>query len=429
VSSFSRRTLGIVLGLPAPVAASFALLGSLLLLLASGMTGAVPHIPEAAAAVPGQSTGPSELTERLPSADERALDREASALLERWAPSFALDVSSDHPERDRPVSIDFDDDWDATNNWDHLAPDLTARPPVVHGSAILTATHAYLTFTLFYPRDWFWPACVPYVCHDNDLEVVLLVVERAMGPARAEPGTLVFVETKAHNDYIARRGSELALDAAGHPWISVESQGHGMHPLLASERLPSGDQTIVLRGRTGSEQEPPGADGSYELVSLRETLWARREISAAHGALWSSGETGFLAYAGARQGRRGFLLGASMAGRRYAGGVRPPWGLKASVGERGDWFLDPAYVALSRHRDWFGPSAPSLDYVFNPYLADLGRECLDLACPFIRQPPLLGLAQVGAAGWTLLGLGLVSLGARGRARAGWPRFGRRTRAP
>ncbi|HVZ33917.1 MAG TPA: hypothetical protein VG963_15930, partial [Polyangiaceae bacterium] len=46
----------------------------------------------------------------LPESNEReqrkqqagAHEAEASALLERWAPSFAREVSADHPERDRP---------------------------------------------------------------------------------------------------------------------------------------------------------------------------------------------------------------------------------------------------------------------------------------------------------------------------------------
>src|SRR4029079_16982113 len=39
--------------------------------------------------------------------DRAALEREASALLERWAPSFSQEVSTHHPERDRPMRVDF----------------------------------------------------------------------------------------------------------------------------------------------------------------------------------------------------------------------------------------------------------------------------------------------------------------------------------
>jgi hypothetical protein len=107
-----------------------------------------------------------------------------------------------------------------------------------------------------------------------------------------------------------------------------------------------------------------------------------------------------------------------MAGHEYKGGVRPPWGLAANAGARGDWFLDPAYVCWLEHPAWFGPSDPSLDYVFNPFLADLAQECVDVACPATPPRPVPNEARVAVAGGLLLATGLASLRARRRARAG-----------
>ena len=419
----SRILLGVVAGLPAPIAAFVAVLGSALLAFGPGVGEAASGIAVAAEAPQSTSAATS------PSGPRAAeLEAEASALLERWAPSFAQNISLAHPERDRPLRIDFDGDWDATNNWAHLTPQVTQSPAAVYGSAILTRTHAYLTYALFYPRDWFSPVCVSYICHDNDLEVALLAVKRAEAPEQSE---IVFLETKAHNDYLAIRGNELAFDGAGRPWIEIESQGHGMRPLQKHEApAPSTKKFVAghpLADSAGSAAAGDSAE-TFELVSLRETLWARRDPRASQNALWASGETGFLAYGGTRHGRRGFLLGASMAGQMYAGGVRPPWGLKAAAGERGDWFFDPAFVALERHGDWLGHAAPSLDYVLNPFVDDLARECVDVACPSIAQPPFRLSGGTGLVGGFLLALGLVSLSARRRAPAGWPRFGRRWRA-
>src|SRR4051812_36518771 len=153
-------------------------------------------------------------------ADLHALARDAeaaqaAALLERWSPNFAQEVSRVHTERDRPLRVDFDGDWDATNNWSDLTPAAAQTRPVVYGAAVLTSTHAYLTYTLFYPRDWLQPVCVSYLCHDNDLEVALVVVRRAPEPER---DALAYVETKAHFDYVALSASELSADAAGRPW-------------------------------------------------------------------------------------------------------------------------------------------------------------------------------------------------------------------
>jgi hypothetical protein len=340
---------------------------------------------------------------RSPSAPTTSFDSEAAGegegLARRWAPGFLQHASAANPERDLPLSVDFDGDWSATNNWQHLTPAFRAREPSVYYSAILTRTHAYLTFTLFYPRDWIWPVCVDYMCHDNDLEVALVVVTRATEVARSE---LVLVETKAHNDYVALGGS--GLDRSARPWFEVESQGHGMTPLLDSG---SRAETAALRlVPEGLAKSGAGRDRSYSLVSLRDTLWAQRAAGAAHGTLWTSGESGFLAYRGARLQRRGFSLGAAMSGSVYAGGVRPAWGLQAPAGQRGDWFLDPAYVATARYPAWFAEREPSLEYVHNAYLEDLTRECQGASCPATPRPSRQR-APLGAAGGLLLGLGLT----------------------
>ena len=361
-------------------------------------------------------------------ADLHALARDAeaaqaAALLERWSPNFAQEVSRVHTERDRPLRVDFDGDWDATNNWSDLTPAAAQTRPVVYGAAVLTSTHAYLTYTLFYPRDWLQPVCVSYLCHDNDLEVALVVVRRAPEPERE---ALAYVETKAHFDYVALSASELSADAAGRPWIRIESQGHGMYAL----RSGAAPEPTALRfvARTSPEAARSRVEQSvepYELVSLQSTLWARRDPRASRSTLWISGETGFLAYAGSRMGRRGALLGVSMAGKEYAGGVRPPWGLAARAGERGDWFLDPAYVASLQHADWLAPDSPSLDYTFNPYLDDLTHECVSTGCPPTPPPPSRGRAEMGVAGGVVLATGLVSLRARRRVLLRWRRFWQR----
>jgi hypothetical protein len=353
--------------------------------------------------------------------DARSLPRgpdaaRAATLLERWSPNFAQEISGEHVERDRPLRIDFDGDWDATNNWSDLSQAVEQASPVVYGAAVLTRTHAYLTYTLFYPRDWLEPLCVSYLCHDNDLEVALVVVRRAPEP---EQDALAYVETKAHFDYVALRASELAADAAGRPWIRIESQGHGMYALRSGAAAEATALRFVAHSSPEAARE--GVE-PYELESLQSTLWARRDPRASHGTLWISGETGFLAYAGSRMGRRGSPLGVSMSGKEYAGGVRPPWGLAARAGERGDWFLDPAYVAAQQHADWLAQDSPSLDYTFNPYLDDLTRECVSTGCPPTPPPPSRTGAGMGVAGGLALASGLASLRARRRVLSRWRRF-------
>lgn len=325
-------------------------------------------------------------------------ERAATELLEQWTPTFLQHVSREHTNRDVPLRIDFDGDWDATNNWDDLDAQK-ALSAAVYASAILTRTHAYLTYTLFYPRDWMSGVCVPYLCHDNDLEVSLVVVERAHG---ASPNRLAVVETKAHHVYDAVPGERAARDEAGHPVIEVESEGHGMYPVRAGRPIHGrGDEWVTLVGASHPESKNRDRTLRYDLQSLHDTLWRHRALTATNDGLWARGEGKALYYRGAQQGRMGFVIGTSMANRRYTGGVSPPWALHASAGERGDWFLDPAFVAVRRYPSgWLSASAsPSLAYELNPFLTDLRDECEYGACPAELHPePIPRMAWIGSGG-------------------------------
>jgi hypothetical protein len=358
--------------------------------------------PCAHAARAGARPLSAELVERSRSdADAERARRAARALTERWAPVFVQRTAADHAERDRPLRVDFDGDWDATNDWVHLDAAAARAPAVAYGSAILSETHAFLTFTLFYPRDWIPYLCVPYVCHDNDLEVVLLVIDRR----RAESADgLVLVETKTHNRYLSTRGAEVARADMLRPLIAVESQGHGLESVRHGE-IVDGERRMFAPA--GANVRAAQTDGvvreDYTLLSLYDTLWARRQPSASGGRLWTAGETGWLYYSGARAGRRGAVIGASMAGHEYPGGVRPPWALKATE-QRGDWFLDPAFATLERHARWFDEPT-SVEYEHNPYLDDLTRECTLERC--VAEPPVrasVALSPVALGLFVALGL-------------------------
>jgi hypothetical protein len=356
---------------------------------------------------------------RTPTGAERSrLDAEGMDLARRFAPAFSQDTSPENPERDRPLHLDFDGDWDAENNWSHLTPAALRSAPAVYASWILSETHAFLTYTLFYPRDWVASLCVPYVCHDNDLESALVVVERARPSGAA--AELVLVETKFHWRYAAARASELARGQAGQPLLAVETEGHGMLPVRPGDSL--GDHPLRLVERTAADSAR-GAE-RYDLLPLREALWARRAPSSPTARLWTPGEGGFLSYSGARLGPLGYPLGAAMAGREFPGGVRPPWAIGAE-GARGDWFLDPAFVTLARHGAWFGERRSSV-YVLNTYVDELAVECAGPVCSRARVESEASLLHPGSL---LTGLGLLMLRPGRRPRRGSardrPRLARR----
>ena len=337
-------------------------------------------------------------------AETTAPSRVAERLSWRWAPVYVQHVDDDDDGADRPTRIDFDGNWDATDNWRNQRERRSALPPAAYGAAILTATHAYLTYTLYYPRDWA-SLCISFVCHDNDLETVQLVVERDDGDGR-----LVEVRAKAHHAISNTYGGAIARGEDDRPILSVESKGHGIAACRTNDPdcAARAGRIVYAPGRVASVP-PTDASGQtirYELLSLHDTLWARRDRRRED--LWADGETGPLFYVGRHQGRLGRAMGASMASSRYLGGVRPPWALKGGFGRRGDWFLDPAATERTGAR-----------YVYNPFLDDLAAECRGSRCapaPAREQTRVEYLLKLGAP-YVVVSLGAVLVSGWLRLRA------------
>jgi hypothetical protein len=309
----------------------------------------------------------------------------ARAMLDSWAPVFVQHVSTEAAGRDWPMRVDFDGDWNTINNAER---DLSRRAPeaAAYGAAVVTTSHAYLTYVLYYPHDWQTPVCLPYLCHENDLEVVVLVVERSGGSA----GRLILVESKAHLAYRPVPRDQVLRNAEGRVVLWVEAEGHGVRACRpGEERCAADDRRLVYTPALRGESPPRRADGravGYQLFDLHDTLWARRNPDTNAG-LWTAGETGPLWYRGAWRGRAGRVMGVALAGRRSYGSVRPPWGLRAGAGARGDWFLDPAGTMPRLHPAPYAGRAESGIYVAHPYLSDLRAECEAEACDSPSSAP------------------------------------------
>lgn len=134
-------------------------------------------------------------------------------LAEEFAP--VLRQETGHGWRyDIPVAADFDGDWLARNNWRNaetaeLVPTLYYRARSVPGATLLF-------FVGFYPRDYSW-ICLPVICHENDLEGMVL---------RIENGKIRSVETQFHNAFRAA----LPEFSSGRPLVRAEWGGHGWLP-------------------------------------------------------------------------------------------------------------------------------------------------------------------------------------------------------
>lgn len=357
-----------------------------------------PHAVWSSAEPARLARPPSPPVPRDPAAGE-----EAARLLERWAPVFVQHVAPRDAGQDRPTRVDFDGDWVMVNNWANQAHLGTAVPAYAYGGAVLTETHAYLTYSLFYPRDWERPICLPYVCHENDLENVLVVVRRG------GEGELQLVETKTHRDFVGRTPRGLALEG-GRPLLRVEAYGHGTHACAPGEAAcaPGQGRIVYTPGRAAGvpPPEPRGERVPYALLSMRDTLWQHRDSETRDADLtWEDGADGRTGYVSVSAGRVGRPIGVRIAGRRFSWGASPPWGQKAPLGARGAWFLDPAHVVLARFELDGGRAPGARRYVWNPYLDDLAAECSGRACP---EPAARGVATAAVtSSWASGGLALA----------------------
>ena len=245
---------------------------------------------------------------------------EEKALAQKFAPVLWQELGSDVPA-DWFTRVDFDGDWVAENNWENLDRVL-APPAAVYYSVIETKSRWYITYALFFPRDYA-DVCFWIHCHENDFEGMRVTVEK--------PERLVSLEGLAHNRLSVLKNP---TDNA----FRIEAGGHGIHPLTMDEIRPL------------AQAEPHGTHRrygptSYELRSLLE--------------IWHQADTPLFRSTFNYRGRQ---VPAAFAGDDWIvwglGAAKPPWSWEiwGSDWQKGEWFMDPSRGAES--------------YLHHPFLAD-----------------------------------------------------------
>jgi hypothetical protein len=295
----------------------------------------------------------------------------------RFAPLIYHDVAS-NPRADFLTPVNYDGDWIANNNWDNL--DRYELNATVYYDVRETRTEYYITYMFFHPRDYS-RVCIALVCHENDSEGTIVVVDKATLKERA-------VQSLAHNniDHISNP-LPVRLPAGYSDWsgrsnkiaVFIEGGGHGVKSMSGSVNRLSHEISAFKAASGEARGFDPAQDDhflfyhggvadsydgsqsgvfSYELRPVSE-LWKRRTDEGS-GRLFSK----IFKYRGARV-EIGNIPG-SFAGERWgAGRANPPWGWHDSSYpniRRGDWFIDPAFA--------FSQKVPglSLIYTYNPYL-------------------------------------------------------------
>ncbi len=154
------------------------------------------------------------------------------ALAAHWSPFIAQEVWF-QPKADMLHRFDYDGDFHGDNNWDDL--DKGSSQAYLHYAAFETATHWFLVYNFFHPRDY-TDRCIAGSCHENDNEGIILTVRKD----GSEFGKLEVMETLAHdniysytNDNSIRNGVHdidggIEFHQESHPIVFVESGGHGI---------------------------------------------------------------------------------------------------------------------------------------------------------------------------------------------------------
>jgi len=263
-----------------------------------------------------------------------------------FAPVIHQDTAND---QDYITAFDFDGDWNGGNNWENQ-DDFPLRA-VVYWAGLETATHVYLTYAWFHPRDHAkhqrWGSLIGRSgAHENDLEGAWLVLRKREG--RVWP---VLLETIFHSHFrkyvldptlTPRTGIEFEETRVRfeglHPVVEVESHGHGV-TAWDGDDFPGGDGVIYRVGDVAEEPEhDDDRDVSYRLVPIEESLWTRRFSLGEEGTFAKADDFGEMRYGYAF---RGYDYGKHKA--------HAPWGWTDASTDlpRGTHFFDPARWLLA----------------------------------------------------------------------------------
>ncbi|MGH9908396.1 MAG: hypothetical protein ACRD8U_22765, partial [Pyrinomonadaceae bacterium] len=237
-----------------------------------------------------------------------SLDREVAGL---FAPIF-YQALGDKPRSDYITNFDFDGDWRGDNNWIHAEDKKFSLKAYVYYSVAETATHFFIHYAVFHPRDYkggerrgailseliregakrggkYDPtglASEATLAHENDLEGCLVVVEKnGKDPQKARA---VYVETLHHNNFSRYITGESSIEGATtvtvegrRPLLYIEPKGHGIEALDGEGRMIAKKRVLIYKffGRAEDPAKAVSDVVGYELAPIQTTLWARAQTS------------------------------------------------------------------------------------------------------------------------------------------------------
>ena len=153
-------------------------------------------------------------------------------------------------EYDIPTTVDFDTTLDAMDNWENASsPDHEVTSPTVYYAVLWTETKFVITYSLFYPRDYKNDNsgdCFHIGEHENDLERIVLLIDRCSGDAAA----LVTHHSSSSQDLcIDDKVSELGANTLSgiQPGMHLNVYvSEGSHAIWFSNQEAQCDKTTIL---------------------------------------------------------------------------------------------------------------------------------------------------------------------------------------
>jgi len=304
---------------------------------------------------------------------------EHRALAEYYAPVIYQEAHS--VVLDSITRFDFDGDWNGANNWRNAY--LYDLPGYVYYAVIESTKHYFVTYAFYHVRDYTarpFEGFAPKTEHENDMEGCTLTIEKD----RTRWGKPVLLETLAHDHfYVYENPHNRRVNAGNAPddgaivFLKQEDETHHRQPALYIEPEGHGVKAAPNQVKDSNYQHPGmiyrfagrGAelpqsnkdpDVSYDLISMEETLWAKRN-EVGNTSLYCCTDSYAL------PNGQTVSIGCSFNGPIGSCSAKPPWGWdQADDGpiKKGDWFRDPlfAYNQQLRVEGFAGK------YIYNPYL-------------------------------------------------------------
>ena len=247
---------------------------------------------------------PAQLRPRAGSSTKsQARDKQIAA---QFAPVIYQGLG-DQARFDYITNFDFDGDWKGDNNWVNAGDKTYSLRAIVYYAVIETATHYFVHYAFFHPRDYKGGlgnstlvdmliqeglrrvgkdptglADDVALSHENDLEGCLIVAEKRGNDLRK--AVVQYVETMSHNRFLKYRQREVlgtvgeVIEVKGQqPLVFAEPKGHGVSRYVGTrEQLKKSVNGTLVYSYTGQAEDPEKQRGDavgYDLIAMQETLW------------------------------------------------------------------------------------------------------------------------------------------------------------